>query len=240
MYFTEGPGGRSFTGEVVYTGVSSVPHTIVLTVDLASGAASMLNQTPFAQQIEGYTISSADGSLSTAGWNSLDAQGVEEGDWIASPALASRVTEFQEDGTTTFDDATAFDLGQLFQTGAATDLALEFLIAGEGSLREGMVEYILAGDYNDDDVVDAADYTVWRDHLNTSARLANDMTPGAVTMADYTVWKSNFGASLSALGGGSVQSVPEPESLLLVLLGVVVPSGACRRRIDSYTLSNLK
>ena len=231
MYFTAGPEGRSFTGEVVYTGVSAVPNTIVLTVDVASGRASMLNQTPFSQQVEVYTISSENGSLDTAGWNSLDAQGIESGDWIASPALATRLTEIQEDGTTTFDELTPFNLGEILQSGAERDLEFEFLLAGEGSLRQGMVVYILAGDYNGDHVVDAADYTLWRDNLNTTNRLANDMTPGAVTMDDYAVWKNNFGAVLAGSGSGAGSSaVPEPGSLRLMLAGVVGLLVASRAR----------
>ena len=59
------------------------------------------------------------------------------------------------------------------------------------------------GDYNDNDIVDAADYVVWRDRLNQSVTIPNDATPGTVTAADYTVWRSNFGrmpASGSARG----------------------------------------
>ena len=35
----------------------------------------------------------------------------------------------------------------------------------------------LPGDYNQDHVVDAADYTVWRDHLGSATALFNDDTP---------------------------------------------------------------
>ena len=42
-------------------------------------------------------------------------------------------------------------------------------------------------------VVDAADYTVWRNNLGGTATLPNDTTPGSVTAADYDVWKTNFG-----------------------------------------------
>lgn len=55
-----------------------------------------------------------------------------------------------------------------------------------------------AGDYNNNGIVDAADYTLWRDNLNTSATLPNDTTPG-VTQNDYNVWKANFGSSGSSL-----------------------------------------
>ena len=61
----------------------------------------------------------------------------------------------------------------------------------------------VAGDYNNNGKVDAADYTVWRDNLGTSNVLPNDSTPGIVNSADYTVWKNNFGlpgAGAAAVG----------------------------------------
>ena len=55
---------------------------------------------------------------------------------------------------------------------------------------------VLAGDYNDDGFVDAADYTVWREQLGRARfALPNEtVTAGTVTAEDYDVWKSNFGA----------------------------------------------
>ncbi len=231
LFTTDGPNGRNFAGKVVYTGVSNVPNTIVLTVDVASGKAVVLNQTPFSQEVEGYTISSTNGSLDTAGWNSLDAQGVEAGDWIASPALATRLTELQEDGTTTFDNLTLFQLGQILQPGGALDLNFGFVLAGTGSVTPGMVEYILAGDFNDDDVVDAADYTIWRNHLNSNANLPNDFSPGSVTMDDYNDWKANFGAIRPGAGASSLAaSVPEPASLVLCVFAICLPAATRRAR----------
>ena len=90
----------------------------------------------------------------------------------------------------------------------------------------------IPGDYNGDSVVDSADYTVWRDHLNTSTNLPNDETPGFVDAGDYTVWKSHFGQSE---GGGSIvslhtQNVPEPSGDLLILASLIVAAAICRSR----------
>jgi hypothetical protein len=61
----------------------------------------------------------------------------------------------------------------------------------------------LPGDFNFDGVVDAADYTVWRDMGGTPEQ--------------YEEWKSNFGAtSGSGAGGLDHAAVPEPSSLALV------------------------
>jgi hypothetical protein len=79
----------------------------------------------------------------------------------------------------------------------------------------------LIGDFNNDGVVDAADYVVWRNAL-PSATLRNDRTPGVVDASDYADWRANFGksqpASSAALGGNSV---PEPASILLLLFAIM-------------------
>jgi hypothetical protein len=53
------------------------------------------------------------------------------------------------------------------------------------------------GDYNSNTVVDAADYTVWRDNLETQAitlpQEGSGVTPDETTQEDYTFWKSKFG-----------------------------------------------
>jgi hypothetical protein len=80
----------------------------------------------------------------------------------------------------------------------------------------------LAGDYNGNDVVDAADYTVWRNHLGQSFALTNEnplaSTPGVVDQEDYNFWKTHFGEILGS-GSAAGATVPEPQSWTLVLLG---------------------
>lgn len=86
------------------------------------------------------------------------------------------------------------------------------------------------GDYNSDGEVNAADYTVWRDHLDQTFQLPNEgagQTPGLVTSEDYDFWKSQFGAG----GGGALATgVPEPSSLALLLFSFVVGIGRLRDR----------
>jgi hypothetical protein len=145
-------------------------------------------------------------------------------------ALAGRITELQEDGTTTFDAGTPFELGKILQTDGELDLDFQFVLAGDLDTTPGMVQYILAGDYNDDQIVDAADYTVWRNRLDTSSILPNDLTVGSVTLDDYAVWKANFGATWLGAGGGSAtSSVPEPGAIVFLLIAAaLLPSRRLR------------
>jgi hypothetical protein len=90
----------------------------------------------------------------------------------------------------------------------------------------------VAGDYNQNNAVDAADYVVWRDRLGQSTTLPNtDPTDvdGVVTQAEYSFWRAKFG-NTSGAGALVPASVPEPSAMILMLLGLVATCGAtCRR-----------
>jgi hypothetical protein len=78
------------------------------------------------------------------------------------------------------------------------------------------------GDYNNDGIVDAADYNVWRDSLGmASAGLAADgNNDGKVDQEDYLVWKNHFGQGAGS-GAGSI-AVPEPGGLALALVAMLI------------------
>mgnify|MGYP001254160141 CR=1 FL=1 len=86
----------------------------------------------------------------------------------------------------------------------------------------------LPGDYNADHIVDATDYTVWRDNLGSLASLPNDNTPG-VDVDDYDRWKFYFGKVPPGIGSGNgsgaasahaTAAVPEPATCALLLIAV--------------------
>jgi hypothetical protein len=104
-------------------------------------------------------------------------------------------------------------------------------------------ETALAGDYDRNGVVNAADHTVWASTYGQAGPVGNPPTSfgdmranGAVTAgefnnqidaADYVVWRKNLGAAVAA-GGGSV--VPEPTASVIAVLGLISAGMACRRR----------
>ena len=93
----------------------------------------------------------------------------------------------------------------------------------------------LPGDFNGDGMVDAADYTLWRNHFGTSFDLGgNGDESGAskniVDTADYLLWKAQFGRSLAVAPlHTSPTQVPEPRSALLVAI-LIAWIGFSRRR----------
>jgi hypothetical protein len=95
----------------------------------------------------------------------------------------------------------------------------------------------IPGDYNGNGVVDAADYTIWRDTLNSTTDLrANGDNSGAsagkIDQADYLFWKSHFGMH-GGSGAETVSTVPEPASSVLLLLA---GSAACATSFGRFFL----
>lgn len=92
----------------------------------------------------------------------------------------------------------------------------------------------IPGDYNDDGIVDAADYTLWRDNLGSETSLANDDTEGVDT-DDYDRWVAHFGETNElGSGTGSVASaggaVPEPTAIASLMAGLAAAAAGCRCR----------
>ncbi|MGD9635628.1 MAG: hypothetical protein AB7U97_20265, partial [Pirellulales bacterium] len=89
----------------------------------------------------------------------------------------------------------------------------------------------LAGDYNGDNVVNAADYTIWRDTLNSTTDLrADGDDSGSVNQADYDIWKSHFGETSGAGALTASGAVPEPSIVWTVAMAAVASSLSLRLR----------
>jgi hypothetical protein len=129
-------------------------------------------------------------------------------------------------------------------SGAFSTLDLPSLAAGlHWAITPGNVATFLSvvgslvGDYNGDGVVDAADYTVWRDHLGQSFSLINrdSANTGPISQADYDSWVAHFGEHSPGSGAGAGGAVPEPSALLLAAMavfGLLASRAALRRKND--------
>jgi hypothetical protein len=74
------------------------------------------------------------------------------------------------------------------------------------------------GDYNNNGIVDAADYVIWRKIIGTTT--------------GYNTWRTNFGNTSGSGGGGvvGVGAVPEATSAVLAILGLLGAQFARGRR----------
>jgi glucose/arabinose dehydrogenase len=210
-----------------------------LDVNTVTGDVAVVNGSGSIQTFDYYRVSSAAGALDAADWNSLDNQNVDAigggsgQSWDElGAATANEISEAFLLGATSLAPGASRSLGKLYDPTVAGkreagDLVFEFALQGT-ELLPGIINYNipppLAGDYNDDGTVNAADYTVWRDHLGATFQLANEVagvTPGLVTSEDFTAWKTRFGDTLEGGSGALAMSVPEPATGSLLAISLV-------------------
>lgn len=95
----------------------------------------------------------------------------------------------------------------------------------------------LPGDYNDDGVVDARDYAVWRESVNQlPGVLPNDYDGGVIGAGQFETWLANFGAAQAAL---ALHATAMPESGTLGMLLMAIAGGHRRRRPRAQIQSSL-
>jgi hypothetical protein len=198
-------------------------------VDRSTGNITLRNTASASFELDYYEIDSASNSLNVAGWNSLSDQnfqstgpGAHQKWQEAGGSDSSELAEAFLQSSTLAGNA-SISIGNAYNNAInGEDLMLTFRLP-TGLRLQGAVSYVgtppvgLAGDYNGNGRVDAADYVVWR--KNPAGFGGNP--------AGYNTWRENFGKSAagsgSALAGAS--SVPEPSSfsiaLCIALFGVV-------------------
>ena len=133
-------------------------------------------------------------------------------------------------------DEMDLDLGQ---PGSLSDITVEpgtyyaRVTGGEDTIQLYNLELelsVLPGDYNMDGLVDGADFTIWRDALNS--RLAGDAAAdgngnGIVDQDDFQIWVDQFGTSYRA---SPMRAAPVPEPHLSIAWIVVLATFLNPRR----------
>lgn len=83
----------------------------------------------------------------------------------------------------------------------------------------------VTGDYDQNGIVNALDYSTWRSAFGTAVSTADGNLNGIVDAADYIVWRKAMAGAVSV----SI-AVPEPAASPLVVIGVAVFVAFCSRR----------
>jgi hypothetical protein len=105
----------------------------------------------------------------------------------------------------------------------------------------GVVSVRTAGDYNQDDSVDSADYVVWRKMLGqTGTGLAADGNGnGVIDSGDYDVWTANFGLTgRGAALSSTIPTVPEPISFVLFCFVSICGIASMRCRTQMINIAS--
>ena len=208
----------SFTGTLAESGFNFTPGTV------GNFGPYVLRSNGFTEAGETLGLFSANGppdplnlGRPTIGFGvpSSDPSEVGRGEGI----VASNVSI--ENG---FNDQSVNGHSNIFprQIGAFTLVPQNGTMALKGLGFEYDVTYditpIVAGDYNKNGVVDAADYVLWRKG-DLAADSNNDTL---VDQTDYDFWRAKFGNPTPGAGAGlSGASVPEPAALTLLAIGLL-------------------
>jgi hypothetical protein len=94
----------------------------------------------------------------------------------------------------------------------------------------------LAGDYNHDGHVDAADYIVWRNMQGQigTGLAADGNANGQIDAADYNLWRTNFGNTTFTGSSLPDSAVPEPKTAAILLAAATcLPFFSSRRCVLS-------
>ena len=200
-------------GFVQYEGQPTF-NNLVLTIDPTSGEASLNSDSPFAVELDGYTVESDAGILLT-GFDGLTGNG--PAGWDKPNPQVTGVSEVNTDGSTTVSNSiAAMNLGTLINPGGMTDeqlladLSFNFTLDGDsvetriGQVVIGPLPSGIPGDFNGDDIVNGADFLAWQ-------RGEVSIPPSPADLAD---WETNYG--VGSLASATVNSVPEPSGVALV------------------------
>jgi hypothetical protein len=232
------------TGSGTFSNISvTIPKELRLRVNMTTGGVTVVNGTDTPLAINYYEIRSATGALNLAGWNSFDDQ--EGTDPIgtgwdeAGGSSGSILSEVNLLSSTSLAAASSLGLGSAFTAGGTQDLVFSYSLPNQSALTTAFVEYVsggVPGDYNEKNIVDTADYAVWRKNVgaasipNRGAGIVGNVGP-----ADYDFWRAHFGAVTGSGAASAIGAATVPESATVALAVLVLASLLPRMRRRAAT-----
>jgi trimeric autotransporter adhesin len=214
---------------------------LTLYVDRTSGSVTLTNTGISAISFNSYQIDSTAGPGSLdptngTGWNSLDDQhldpingGNNPGEtWDEGVSVsANRLIESFLLGSTTLAPDESLALGNAYnETVDAQDLMFRYNSIDNGPYN-GLVEYITStadADFDNDGDIDGTDFLIWQRGFGsgTTHGEGDANADGVVNSDDLAFWQSQFGSNGNM---AAATTVPEPNSIALLLLGAIALFG---------------
>lgn len=206
-------------------GVTSVQYLELSKNEFVGDSGSLTRGSAFyAIQMLNYLADPGDEAVtSTSSSSAIRVHSVLQDDGAVAVMILNTGTT-AADIDVSINGATLSESGTRYSTAGAgitttpiADLGNSFTVTGMPGRTNYLfvipVDVSLPGDFNDDGIVDAADYTVWRDTIGTPEK--------------YAEWKQHFGQP----GAGSASaSVPEPGALSPTVAAMLLGLACGRRR----------
>jgi hypothetical protein len=101
------------------------------------------------------------------------------------------------------------------------------LITGTGSLN--VLTYDLPGDFDNNNIVNADDLTVWRTAVANITAAGDTNGDGRSNGQDFLIWQRNLGATYTPAVAATA-AVPEPASIVAAAVASIALAGFRRQR----------
>jgi autotransporter-associated beta strand protein len=255
---TPGPGGSlnfNNSGSIATLTSNQGNHTIATDVQLASGLNATINSGTFtmsgAASGAGGLVKNGPGTLSFTATNSYSGNTTVQAGKLslanggladaADVAISSGATlELKFSGSPDVIDSLFLNgISQPAGTWGGVGSGAQFtspMLLGTGWLQiTTYVPSFLAGDYDSNGIVDAADYVVWRRSVG-AATIANrdSLNTGPIGTADFDTWRAHLGQMVGTGAGSGLSkaggTIPEPATGVALVVGLSIVCLTCRAR----------
>lgn len=198
------------TSQLAVSGINAIDVIVQFRVDALAGSSSF---TGHSLTLTGIAFGTH-GGIAYVSDELTSYLGADSG---AAVAIVDKMSDVSQlNNTSTFSPRAGLIVAaNVFITGLASGDSINLTSFNQRFTQNGPMP--VAGDYNENGTVDAADYAVWRRLTGTGLPLPNNPLGGTIGPDQYNLWRANFGKSSSGAAAGAFTQVPEPSGVILIL-----------------------